>query len=247
MADRVDDILRRYQLALALVDDPDIAGDLFMASRSEAELRRRIDQWRRAQGLPPATGPQTLVPLDADQRQHALHLARRGALQQRLTRWLVGLAILVVLVGGGVLTYTALQPKLDSDPAFAREPQWGSSPWRGLTLQIYQADLQVIPVDGRVNDFTVSIWWEVTGPGASDAYREFVPQLAAEVLPESFRTGEWVDAATTQRFSVRPDRILGLSRFEARGYTLSTEPVFRLMEGRLAEPDFTTPLQLPKP
>gem|GEM_PF-4946380 len=236
---QMDDLLRRYQLAITLVDDPDMAGDLFMASRNEADLRRRIDRWRRVQGLPPASEPQTLLPLDDDQRHYAMHLARRGALQQRLTRWMLALAAVVVLLGGGFVAYTALHPKLDTDPAFAGQPRWSSTPWRGLTLHVYKAELREDDAAG----VTVSIWWEVIGPGASDSFRLFTPELMrTQVTSGRNERWDWVGATSTERFSVRPDRVLGLSRFD--GYDPTLESGLRLYRGAGDEPDFFSYLRL---
>ena len=98
---------RLYALALSLVPEPNIAGDIFLFTRSEADLRRRAAAWRRRQGLPDPAGDPPLPPLDADQRELALLLARRGRRQRRLRPWLAAAAAGTLAL---VLLATLLRP-----------------------------------------------------------------------------------------------------------------------------------------
>ncbi len=77
------EVLRRYALALSLVSDPDVAGDLFMDARDEADLIRRANWWRFQQGLPQLSPEDSLPELDAAQAEHALHLARRSVARRK--------------------------------------------------------------------------------------------------------------------------------------------------------------------
>lgn len=251
----MDEPLRRYRLALALIPDPDPADDLFMVSRSEADLRRRAARWRERQGLPPAAENPILPELDAGQREHALHLARRGAAHRRMTLWLTTLVVAVGLVAGGFLLREAMLPRLDSHPAFAGEPVAEADGMGDLTLTIYQAEVKLTPVKRLAWDIEVAIWWEVRGPGAADAYRLFEPQLrmAHMPLPATESPPVWLENNTTQRYSSRPDRVLGVTRFTKRiqdddGVDIYERSViFRLREGRGTEPDFAVRLHLPPP
>jgi hypothetical protein len=67
-----------YALALSLVPDRDVAGDLYMDAANEADLRRRAAAWLGRRGLPvPAQDPPLPELTDTD-RTFAAHLARRG-------------------------------------------------------------------------------------------------------------------------------------------------------------------------
>lgn len=122
------DLFRLYALALSLVPDHDVAGDLFMDAPDEAALRQAAARWRRRHGLGEGPEPAALPELDLDQQAHASHLARRGALRRRLRRWagaaaavaaLTAVALALVLApGSGVGRSTAGSPR--SDPA--RDP-----------------------------------------------------------------------------------------------------------------------------
>jgi hypothetical protein len=91
------ELLDRYALAISLIPDADAAADIYMEAAGEADLRRRAGRWRAQQKLPPA-GPEGPLPrLDAVQREHALHLARRAGLRRRTRPWLaVGAAALLL-------------------------------------------------------------------------------------------------------------------------------------------------------
>jgi hypothetical protein len=100
MADQ--EILARYALALHLIPDPDVAADLFMDARDEADLQRRAMAWRAARRLPPP--PATPLPqLDDDEVAHALHLARRAKMRRQIRPVLSVVASVLVLVSAAVL------------------------------------------------------------------------------------------------------------------------------------------------
>lgn len=241
----MEELLERYRLALALIPDPNAAGDLFMAARNEAELRRRSARWLERQGLPPAAENLPLPELDADQREHALHLARRGAAHRRLTLWLTAAVVVAGLAAGALLLREALLSRLDTHPAFAGQPISGARGMGDLTLAVYQAEVKVTPAERSAFDLEISLWWEVTGTGAADAYRRFRPQLYLLRGPGA----DWLESTTTRHYSTRPDRILGVSRFRVRAPAsgVGSSAIFRLTEGRGTEGDFSARLRLPPP
>lgn len=242
----MDDLLDRYRLALALVPDPNAAGDLFMAARSEADLRRRAARWREQEGLPPAAAHLPLPELDQDQREHALHLARRGRAHRRATLWLTAVVVVAGLAAGGFLLREALMPRLDSHPAFAGQPISRATGMGDLTLAVYQVEVTVPPAEQSGYALEVSLWWEVTGTGAADAYRRFQPQL---YLSRRQSGARWLESATTRHYATRPERVLGVSRFRLPAPVSGSggTALFRLIEGPGTDADFSARLRLPPP
>ncbi|MFZ5813973.1 MAG: hypothetical protein ACOY93_01545 [Bacillota bacterium] len=242
----MDDLMQRYRLALSLIPDQDAAGDLFMLSRSESELRRRAARWREQHGLPPLDEPPALVVLDADQQEHALHLARRAEARHRVKLWLATLATLLVLGAGGYLASDLLRPGLANHPAYSAPAIASTRGLGDLTLRVYRVDLQVRG-SGPSARQELQIWWEVTGPAAADAYRLFQPQV--RTIGRRWMGGQrsdWIDASATRRYSTRPDRVLGMSRFEVPGAAVENL-LFRLREGPFSEPDFSVLVRMPRP
>ncbi|MFZ5826755.1 MAG: hypothetical protein ACOY94_20895 [Bacillota bacterium] len=239
----MEELLDRYRLALALIPDPNAAGDLFMAARSEADLRRRAARWRETQGLPPAVEPLTLPELDQDQREHALHLARRGATHRRATLWLTIGLVVAGLAAGAFLLREALLPRLDAHPAFSGPAISRTTGLGNLTLAIYQAE--VTPVKESAEHLEIAIWWEVTGVGAADAYRRFRPELYPVLRGQA--GVDWLLTTTTRRYSTRPERVLGVSRFRLRSSMTGRTAIFRLIDGRESEGDLSVRLRLPPP
>lgn len=193
--------VRLYALACCLVPDPDVASDLFMQSRSEADLRARAARWRRQQGLPdpglPAAG--ALPPLGPGEQELALHLARRGQ-KRRLTLNLFLTLGAVLLLTAGLLGVRALPGALSrglaSDPAFAGSPVGETEPLNGLSFAVYRAE--AIPG-------VTTIWWELTGSGAA---------MAAETWEAGLRLGRDRTAPHhSQITAYQKNRVLGRSEF----------------------------------
>lgn len=224
----MDELLHRYRLALALIPDADAAGDLFMASPSDADLRRRAARWREQQGLEAAEEPRYLVELTLEQREHALHLARRGAMHRRVKGWMAGLIALLLLAGSGFALYESTRPRLDVDAAFAREPLAGERGPGDLGLTVYQ--VKFTPERG------LEIWWELAGTGASDRARRLKPELQVG-------DQDWREQVTTRFYSTAPNRLLAVSRFAVT--TLSADAVLRIEEGRFTQSDFMVAFPLP--
>lgn len=225
-----DLLLHRYRLALALIPDPDAAGDLLMSAKSDDDLRRRAARWREAAGLDPAKEPLQLPALTLEQREHALHLARRGATHRRVQRWLAGLTAVVVLAGCGYLAYESIRPRLDVNPAFTASPLAGAPGPGDLNLTLY--DLR-FDAAGE----TLEVWWELTGTGASDRARRLRPQLRIT------GTNSWRDHVNTRFYSTSPDRLLATSRF--RVSELPERISLRIEEGRSPADDFMVVAQVP--
>lgn len=225
----MDDLLRRYRLALALIPEPNAAGDLFMAARDDADLRRRAARWRQQAGLEPASEPAYLPELTPEQQEHALHLARRGKVHRRVKSWLAGLTAVVVLAGSGYLLYESARPRLDVDPAFAEAPLSRARGPGDLRLSIYD-------VDYEPQTATLLVWWELTGTGASDRARRLKPEL-------QLSRSNWVEQSSTRFYSTSPERLLAVSRFRVT----RLQQLFRLRveEGRTDEDDFQVIIPIP--
>lgn len=225
-----DLLLHRYRLALALIPDPDAAGDLYMTAQSDADLRRRAAHWRETAGLEPAVEPHHLPELTVEQREHALHLARRGATHRRVQRWLAGLTAVVLLAGSGYLAYESIRPRLDVNPAFAESPLAGAPGPGNLNLSLYDMRFDA---EGEA----LEVWWELTGTGASDRARRLRPQLRIT------GTSTWRDHVNTRFYSTSPDRLLATSRF--RVSSLPQRISLRIEEGRSDADDFMVVVQIP--
>lgn len=191
---------RLYALALSLVPEPNIAGDIFLFARSEADLRRRAAAWRRRQGLPDPAGDPPLPPLDADQRELALLLARRGRRQRRLRPWLA------VATGGTlalVLLATLLRPAvpvpvLAAEPAFTATPIQTAVPGTGLRLQVYHAE---------ATPGALTVWWALSGRRAVQAAGRHSLALADPA------GSDWLSPAEGETAAQGDDRLVGRSTF----------------------------------
>ena len=189
-------MLRLYGLALSLVPDEGVAAELYMRSRSEAELRRAAGRWCAQQGLPapdPAVRP---APLDAGQEDLALHLARR-AQRRRRARGILALlvAALGLLVMGALPRLLTAQPTgLVADPIYAGQPLFQSADGATYRLLVYRAEA----VPGAT-----TVWWELRGPRAGELAGTIARDLTL------FYAGQ----ATVETTAHRKDRLLGRSVF----------------------------------
>lgn len=97
-------LLQRYALALSLVPDADVAGDLFMDADDDADLIRRANRWRFQQGLTRVEPSFPLPQLEPAQVEHALHLGSRAVTRRRARTALTAAGVVAILVGLMVLT-----------------------------------------------------------------------------------------------------------------------------------------------
>lgn len=208
--------LRMYALALALVPDPDVAGDLFLSARDERDLRRRALAWRAGAGLPDPDPGAATPELTEIQLQHGLHLARRRELRRRAELTMVGLGI---LFGAACLLFAAVSLRkpppegLAAAPVFAHGPMSTAVSTDGVHLRVYAVD---------ANPDSLTAWWEVTGPGAA-RYRDTVRQIVA-------RIGVTGDILYPHSVDVQPygsDTLRGRSRYQV------TRPYLGLVTLRL--------------
>lgn len=195
-------ILQRYRLALALVPDEDVAGDIFMRSRSEEELRRLTQRWHRAQGLVPGERP--LPELDEFQQAHALHLYRRGEARRRSLRGLVAALLLLPLAAVG-LGWTTLTRAAAVPPALRQMPVRVVLLDDSLRLSIYEA---------RVTPGVVTVWWELSGSEAASQRLLPVLQLPGVEQP--------VQASETEWFPVRGKRVAARTTYRLHVTTASS-------------------------
>lgn len=166
---REDQLHKRYALALHLIPDPDVAGDLFMDARDEADLVRRAQGWRTRQGLPGAA-PGPAPDLTPDQRVHALHLARRGARRRRI-RLGLALGAAGALVAAAALWLAPPRSSLASGAAASeppRDPMFQKEPLASFKLDRAEVAIyEAIATPG-----SVTLHWRVTGPRAEQAARK---------------------------------------------------------------------------
>jgi hypothetical protein len=73
-----------------------------MSARDEADLRRKAQAWRASRKLPPAS-PGLPPVLDAEQQEHARHLARRGRMRRQIGPAIATVATILALVSATVL------------------------------------------------------------------------------------------------------------------------------------------------
>lgn len=200
------DAERLYGLCLVMVPEADMADDLFLLVQDERDLRLRATRWRLKHGYGPLPEEISPATLDEVQREHALHLARRGRLRRQIrsvaaAAGAVALALLV-LIGWqranstapprGLASALAVPTGMESDPSFSGTPI-GSNQVGGLTLTVYKAS-------GAPGDVTV--WWSLTGPSAAEAAKTFTPRFfGVETKPDTVLS------------SGRQDRVYGKSRF----------------------------------
>lgn len=196
------DLLERYALALQLVPDPDVAGDLFMQTRSEAALRARANRWREQQGLEPVTLPLPRRPLTAEEAEHALHLARRGIRRRRLFTGGAVAALLALVVGGLSLVPVVVERPaqgLAADPVYATPPLQQVQHPEGYRVSIHKVE---------ADPGSVTIWWSATGAGAVDAADTLKPFLMLDSGGSA-----WLSPNESQFAAPRRNRMIGLSTF----------------------------------
>lgn len=193
---------RLYGLALRLVPDPDVAGDLFMDAQDEADLRRRASRWRKQHGLPEGDPIADLahVHLSEAEREHAAHLARRGGRRRKARGMLAGLLAGAVALGA----LYALQPALRAPSALAMAAQFEAQPVAattaagGVKYMVYRAE--ATPV-------TLTLWWAVEGPGAD--------RLGPAVTPALLGHSDQQVTPDTNEITVSSrSRVLGRSTFD---------------------------------
>lgn len=202
------ELLERYALALALVPDPDVAGDLFMDARDTADLQRRAAAWRRRNGLPEEPESTPAFPIDEILREQALHLARRARSRRRLNlgfRWgaVAGVLLAVALgslrLAGGDLPLGGART-VASDPVFRGTPIEHSPQSGARALILYRM---------AATPGSVTVWWEVTGPDAAKL---------AEGLETALSLADTVRAPVLLEQASGPagrNRLLGKSKFQA--------------------------------
>ena len=185
---------RLYALSLALVPDADVAGDLFMDARDEADLQRRATRWLKGQGLPLPQQPVAVAPLNADQKEHALHLARRGRRRRQAKLSLVATvaAIAVALV---LIARPSIVPAsgLVADRSFKGQPQVMSVPMEGIVFAVHRTE---------ATQGEVIVWWSFQGHDAARMEQEATPLLLVQnrgtLAPDLMETDV-----------IRSDRLLG--------------------------------------
>ena len=147
---------RLYALALHLIPDADVAGDLFMDARDEADLLRRTARWRRQRGLPGIDAPSVLPELAPEEREYALHLARRGRRRRQVRPLSVFSAAAMIVILAYVVGFKGVMTMghgLAADPAF----QGGavvSSRSGGLEFAVYKIE---------ATPGSVTFWWAMQG------------------------------------------------------------------------------------
>lgn len=195
------DLFDRYGLALHLVSDPDVAGDLFMGAGDAPTLLKRANRWRLRHGLEPVAMPAAWPPLTPAEAEHALHLARRG----RLRRWFhLGAAVvgLVALLLASRLAAPLAGPVqgLAADPVYAGPALQQVDHPAGYRFAVHRV---------AAEPGSVTLWWSATGRGARGAAESLKPLLALDSLAI-----EWMAPSETSFATSRSDRLVGRSNFE---------------------------------
>ncbi len=193
------DLLERYALALELVPDSDLAGDLFMESRDAASLLRRANRWRERNGLPPVAMPGAVRGLSEVEREHALHLARRG----RGRRLLCGvgslLAVALLVVAGLRLLPEVVRTGLAADPIFDEAPLERTVHPKGYRIAIHKVE---------ADPGAVTVWWSASGLHPARAAQEIHPQLRLDSI-----TSDWMRPAEQETGTLQ-GRLVARTRFE---------------------------------
>ena len=96
--------LHRYRLALGLVSDPTVAGELLTQARDQDHLRQLANRWRTQRGLEALTEDPPLPVLDEVDEGYALHLARQATLRRRVSGALLVLGAIGSLILAGAVT-----------------------------------------------------------------------------------------------------------------------------------------------
>lgn len=222
------DLLERYALALQLVPDTDVAGDLYMRARSQQAMLRLANRWRREQGLKPLSLPLEYPPLTEAEREHLFHLARRAARRRFL--YAGGLAAgLLFLVLGALMPLQGLGSQGEAaSPIFAARPIVEALHPRGYPVKVHQVE---------ATPGSVTLWWSATGGKAREAAASLAPQLALDSA-----AGEWVEAAQNEVSAYRMNRVLGRSVFLTHP-TMERHVLLRF--GTPEERRAVAPMQLP--
>ncbi len=191
-----------YALALALVPDPDVAGDLFLAARDEDDLRSRALRWREHNGFGPPPTPLVVHPLTPEQKDCALHLVGRRKRKRRAIWGLTAGAVAVAMVAAGLLMlrnnsgYT-----LAADEAFTGKSVAVTDEAAGLQLSVYR--VQATPGE-------ITVWWAITGNDASGRVNDLQPEL---MTPSGVPREGWIKPDDVVTYALRRDRVLGRSTF----------------------------------
>ncbi|MFZ5823663.1 MAG: hypothetical protein ACOY94_04930, partial [Bacillota bacterium] len=192
-------LLERYALALQLVPDADVAGDLFMSSADERSLLARANRWRVGRGLPALTMPVERRPLSPVEAEHALHLARRAARRRRLH---LGGAVLGVFALLAAALWVRPAPPVEglaADPVFAIPALQRIPHPDGYQVWVHRVE---------AHPGSVTLWWSALGPGARHAATSLEPRLMLDsVAPE------WLSPEETETAASRTNRVVGRSTF----------------------------------
>ncbi len=209
----------RYALALAIVPEEDVAGDLFMEAADEADLIRRAERWRSRHGLAPLEGRPPLPALTADQRAHAAHLARRAAVRRRMKRGLtVGAAALVALALLLVRRPASDPSTLAVDPVYEGDSVAISDQAGGLQVLVYRVE---------ATPGAVTLWWAVSGSDASAKANRLTPEIALTVSPSTV----WTPPMGTEVTVQRNYRVLGKSTYRLFAPLRADAAFLRVREG----------------
>lgn len=157
-------LLQLYALALTMVPDENVAGDLFLQARDPEHLHRLAARWLRQNGLP--VSPAGLEPpmLNGAQIEEGLHLIRRRASRRRTGLGLLGTAVAMV----AVVALLAVSPLTVRQGAF--EP---ASLGQSLaTLETDGARFDVYSVEATPGSITAT--WSISG---RDAWRLEAPEV----------------------------------------------------------------------
>lgn len=225
------DVYAGYALALALIPEANVAGDLLAAARDAADLRRRLDGWRRANRLPPAPLQPELPALAAEQCAHALHLWRKAQRRRQLRPALsaAGGALLVAALVLGSHSYLSYRASLPGDPVYGGQPVAAAE---SATVQFTVYRAEATPT-------RVTVWWAVSGAGARAYAGGEGPQLYNLFTG---RFGRRRQAADSKTVVLRDGRVLGKSSYPAQGLLWS-----EAMLGLRAPSDKEPPLRLDFP
>lgn len=226
----MDERERLYALALCLIPDQDVAGDIFMDATTEASLLTRAARWRRQQRLPAIDAPAFLPNLTPDQREHAAHLTRRGRRRRQL-KTLAATAVagvLAILIGSRGLVLA--DRGLADDPAYRAQPVATAD---GPTL-----DFAVYKVEA--NPGMVTFWWAVQGRNAAkDAAN-------VELLMGYNRLPTHATLVSHETAAAREDRVVGRTTFQTPLPVMTRASLTAFRQG--AKPEWNVAVDIaPKP
>lgn len=157
-------LLQLYALALTMVPDENVAGDLFLQARDPVHLHSLAARWLRQNGLPvPAAGMEPPM-LNGAQIEEGLHLIRRRASRRRTGIGLLGTVVAMV----AVVVLLALSPLARRPSAF--EPASLGQPVARLEMEGVRFD--VYSTEATPGSITVT--WSMSG---RDAWRMAAPEM----------------------------------------------------------------------